>query len=120
MDNLPSCKDIHDSSLGEDGDQDRAHDAVRKQLARDVEALSGAGIGVEVTGETDGRRYRLPASGFSPVELDLRVEERSVLVGALRTFWRDFPYSGALRLAVANQEKRIIERGCGESEWAPA
>ncbi len=108
--NLPSCKDIHDSSLGEDGDQDRAHDAVRKQLARDVEALCGAGIGVEARGETDGRRYRLPANGFSPVELDLSREERSVLVGALRAFWRDFPYSGALRLAVANQEKRIIER----------
>ncbi len=61
-----------------------------------------------------------PVSGFSPVELDLSEEERSVLVGALRTFWRDFPYSDALRLAVANQVKQIIERGRGESEWAPA
>ena len=62
--NLPSCKDIHESSLGKDRDRDRARYAVRKQLARDVEALSGAGIGVEVTGETDGRRYRLSRERF--------------------------------------------------------
>ncbi len=67
-----------------------------------MEALSGAGIRVEVRGETDGRRYRLPASGFSPAELDLTREERSVLIGALRAFRRDFPYAGPLRLAVAN------------------
>ena len=67
-----------------------------------MESLSGAGIRVEVRGEADGRRYRLPASGFSPVELDLSEEERAVLVGALRAFRRDFPYSGPLRLAVAN------------------
>ncbi|MDP9476104.1 MAG: WYL domain-containing protein [Actinomycetota bacterium] len=102
MENLPPYKDIYESSLGEDGDRARAGDAVRKQLARDVEALSGAGIRVEVEGEADGRRYRLPASGFSPLELDLSAEERSVLVGALRAFRRDFPYAGPLRLAVAN------------------
>ena len=67
-----------------------------------MEALSGAGIGVEVRGEAEGRRYRLPASGFSPIDLDLSGEERAVLVGALRAFRRDFPYSGPLRLAVAN------------------
>ncbi len=102
MENLPPYKDIYDSSLGKDGDRDRAADAVRKQLARDVEALSGAGVKVEVRGEADGRRYRLPASGFSPAKLDLSREERSVLVGALRAFRRDFPYAGPLRLAVAN------------------
>jgi predicted DNA-binding transcriptional regulator YafY len=102
MENLPPYKDIYESSLGEDEDRDRARDAVRKQLARDVEALSGAGIRVEVSGEAAGRRYRLPASGFSPAELDLSREERSVLVGALRAFRRDFPYAGPLRLAVAN------------------
>ncbi len=102
MENLPPYKDIYESSLGEDGDRDRAADAVRKQLARDVEALSGAGIKVEVEGEADGRHYRLLASGFSPLELDLSAEERSVLVGALRAFRRDFPYAGPLRLAVAN------------------
>ena len=102
MENLPSYGDVYESSLAEDGDRDRAADALRKQLARDVEALSGAGIRVEVRGEREGRRYRLPASGFSPVELDLSGEERAVLVGALRAFRRDFPYSGPLRLAVAN------------------
>ncbi len=102
VENLPPYKGIYESSLGENEDRDRASDAVRKQLARDVEALSGAGIRIEVKGETDGRRYRLPASGFSPVELDLSREERSVLVGALRAFRRDFPYAGPLRLAVAN------------------
>ena len=102
MKNLPPYGDVYESSLGEDEDSDRAADALRKQLARDVEALSRAGIGVEVRGGADGRRYWLPASGFSPVELDLSGEERAVLVGALRAFRRDFPYSGPLRLAVAN------------------
>jgi hypothetical protein len=32
---------------------------VRKQLRRDVEALAGAGITVEVDGTQEGRLYRL-------------------------------------------------------------
>ena len=102
VENLPPYREIYDSSLGQEEDRDRALDALRKQLARDVEALARVGIGVEVEGEAEGRRYRLPPSGFSPAELDLSSEERAVLVGALRTFSRDFPYSGPLRLAVAN------------------
>lgn len=100
--NLPAYTNVYDASLGEDGDHDRAGDALRKQLARDVEALSGAGIKVEVEGEMDGRRYRLRPGGFSPVSLDLTSEERAVMVGALRALRRDFPYAGPLRLAVAN------------------
>lgn len=88
--------------MGEGDDRDRAADALRRQLARDVEALSGAGIRVEVEGETDGRRYRLRPGGFSPVSLDLTPEERAVIIGALRALRRDFPYAGPLRLAVAN------------------
>ena len=99
---LPPYMDVYASSLGEDGDRDRATDALRKQLARDVEALAGAGIKVDVESEADGRRYRLLPSGFSPVPLDLGKEERAVLVGALRELRRDFPYAGPLRLAVAN------------------
>jgi len=94
--------DVYASSLGEDGDRDRATDALRKQLGRDVEALAGAGIKIDVEGEADGRRYRLLPSGFSPVPLDLGKEERAVLVGALRELRRDFPYAGPLRMAVAN------------------
>ncbi len=75
---------------------------MRKQLYRDVEALSGAGIKVEVESAREGRRYRLPPGGFSPVEVDLTDEERAVLVGALRALRRDFPYAGPLRLALAN------------------
>ena len=60
------------------------------------------GITVEVEGEREGRLYRLPPGGFSPVEVDLSDEERAVLVGALRALRRDFPYSGPLRLAIAN------------------
>ena len=100
--NLPAYENVYDASFGENGDRDRAADALRKQLARDVEALSGAGITVEVEGERDGRRYRLRPDGFSPVTLDLTPEERAVIVGALRVLRRDFPYSGPLRLAVAN------------------
>ena len=99
---LPPYADVYLSSLGEDGDRGRAGDALRKQLARDVEALAGAGIEVDVEGEADGRRYRLLPSGFSPVPLDLGKEERAVLVGALRELRRDFPYAGPLRMAVAN------------------
>jgi predicted DNA-binding transcriptional regulator YafY len=100
--NLPPYAGVYDASVGEDGDRNRAADALRKQLARDVEALAGAGIKVEVEGDIDGRRYRLPPGGFSPVELDLTEEERAVLVGALRALRRDFPYAGPLRLALAN------------------
>ena len=100
--NLPPYMDVYIASLGENGDRERAVDAMRKQLARDVEALAGAGITIEVSGSTEGRRYRLPPSGFSPVSLDLTVEERAVLAGALRELRRDFPYSRPLRLAVAN------------------
>ena len=99
---LPPYEDVYASSLGEGGDRERAGDALRKQLARDVEALAGAGIEVEVEGEADGRRYRLPPAGFSPAAVDLDAEERAVLVGALRELRRDFPYAGPLRLAVAN------------------
>ena len=99
---LPPYADVYDSSLGDDGDRDRAGDALRKQLFRDVEALAGAGIRVEVEGASDGRVYRLPPSGFSPAELDLTEEERAVLVGALRTLRRNFPYAGPLRMAIAN------------------
>ena len=99
---LPPYTDVYLSSLGEDGDRERAGDALRRQLARDVEALAGAGIEVDVEGGADGRRYRLLPSGFSPVPLDLGREERAVLVGALRELRRDFPYAGPLRLAVAN------------------
>jgi len=67
-----------------------------------VEALAGAGITVEVEGDTRGRRYRLPRTGFSPTALDLTDAERAVLVGALRTLRRDFPYAGPLHLATAN------------------
>jgi predicted DNA-binding transcriptional regulator YafY len=99
---LPPYADVYISSLGEDEDRDRATDALRKQLARDVEALAGVGIKVEIEGAADGRRYRLLPSGFSPAPLDLSKEERAVLVGALRELRRDFPYAGPLRLAVAN------------------
>jgi predicted DNA-binding transcriptional regulator YafY len=99
---VPVYGRVYEDSLGEDGDRDRARDALRKQLERDVEALSGAGIWVEVRGTAGGRRYRLPAAGFSPAEVELTREERAVLTGALRTLSRDFPYAGPLRLAVAN------------------
>ena len=84
------------------GDRDHAADALRKQLRRDVEALAGVGITVEIEGDREGRHYRLPPAGFSPVEVDLSDEERAVLVGALRALRRDFPYAGPLRLAIAN------------------
>ena len=65
-------------------------------------ALAEVGIAVEIEDAQAGRRYRLPPGGFSPVEVDLTEEERAVLVGALRTLRRDFPYAGPLRLALAN------------------
>ena len=57
---------------------------------------------MEIEGDREGRLYRLPPAGFSPVEVDLSDEERAVLVGALRALRRDFPYAGPLRLAIAN------------------
>ena len=99
---LPPYTEIHNASLAEHGDRERAGDALRKQLHRDVEALAGAGIEIEVESAREGRRYRLPAGGFSPVEVDLSREESAVLVGALRALRRDFPYAGPLRLAIAN------------------
>jgi hypothetical protein len=99
---LPPYAEIYDTSLAQRGDAMHAIDAVRKQLHRDVEALAGAGITVEVDGTQEGRLYRLPPTGFSPVEVDLKAEERAVLVGALRALRRDFPYAGPLRLALAN------------------
>lgn len=99
--NLPLYEGVYEASLA-DKDEEHAADALRKQLGRDVEALAGVGIRVVVKGASEGRRYRLPAEGFSPAEVELSVEERSVLVGALRALRRDFPYAGPLRLAIAN------------------
>lgn len=100
--NLPPYAEVYDASLAQHDDRKHAADALRKQLGRDVEALSSVGISVEVEGEQEGRLYRLPPTGFSPVEVDLKAEERAVLVGALRALRRDFPYAGPLRLALAN------------------
>ncbi len=100
--NLPPYAELYDASLDESEDRDRAEDALRKQLLRDVRALSEVAIGVESESDADGRRYRLRPSGFSPAELELTPEERAVLVGALRALRRDFPYAGPLRMAVAN------------------
>ena len=102
MENLPPYAEIHDTSLAEHGDKEHADDALRKQLHRDVEALAVAGITIQVEAAQEGRRYRLPRGGFSPVEVDLTDKERAVLVGALRALRRDFPYAGPLRLALAN------------------
>lgn len=101
--NLPAYAEVFDRSLREsEGDDDRARDALRKVLERDVGALADVGIRVEVAGEADGRRYGLPPGGFSPLELDLTDDEKTVLVGALRALRRDFPYARPLHLAVAN------------------
>lgn len=99
--NLPLYGSVYEASLDK-GDAELASDALRKQLARDVEALAGVGIRVAVEGASEGRKYSLPAEGFSPVEVELSAEERAVFVGALRAFRRDFPYAGPLRLAIAN------------------
>jgi len=89
---------------------------VRKQLHRDVEALAGAGITVEVDGTQDGRLYRLPPIGFSPVEVDLTAEERAILIGALRVLRRGSPSAGPLRLALANL---ISAASAGTLQGAP-
>lgn len=112
--NLPLYESVYEASLGDGGGEagrERAADALRKQLGRDVEALAGVGIRVAVEGASEGRRYRLPAEGFSPAELELSLEERSVLVGALRALRRDFPYAGPLRLAIANMIGAASEGG---------
>ena len=116
--NIPPYMDVYTSSLGDDEDRNRATDALRKQLARDVEALAGAGITVEISGAAEGRRYRLQPSGFSPVTLDLTSEERAVLAGALRELRRDFPYAGPLQLAVANLIGAASARS-GDANSAP-
>lgn len=107
---------MYDSSLGEAEDREKAADALRKQLARDVEALGRAGISVETEGHQEGRRYRLPPEGFSPAELDLSGEERAVLSGAVRALSRDFPYAGPLRLALANLVGSVYPETDGESD----
>lgn len=100
--NLPLYRDLNDAPPRGDEDTALAADALRKQLARDVQALAVAGIRVGVDGTKSGRSYRLSRSAFSSAEIDLTDAERAVLVGALRTLRRDFPYSGPLHLAIAN------------------
>lgn len=112
---LPLYENVYETSLA-DGNEEHADDALRKQLHRDVEALAGAGIRVEIGGFSDKdsserRVYRLPREGFSPLELDLGVEERAVLSGALRALRRDFPYAGPLRLAIANLIGAVSDGG---------
>ena len=83
-------------------DEERDHDALRKLLERDVEALEVVGISIEISTEAEGRRYRLPPGGFSPLEVDLSGEERQVLAATLRALRRNFPYSGPFHLALTN------------------
>lgn len=107
---LPPYGSIYEDSLRKDGDEKAAANALRQQLIRDVDALASAGVEVEVEaapvwgeeGVTERRHYRLPPGGFSPVELDLSEEERAVLVNALRSVSRGFPFSAPLHLALAN------------------
>lgn len=114
--NVPVYGHTYEASLGVELDHERGKDALRKQLARDVEALAGAGIAIEVRGERERRRYRLPAAGFSPGEVDLTAEERAVLTGALRALSHDFPYAGPLRLAVANLIGAVSSSPNGEED----
>jgi hypothetical protein len=53
--NLPPYAEVYASSLARRGDTDRADDALRKQLRRDIEALAGAGMTVHIEGARDGR-----------------------------------------------------------------
>lgn len=107
---LPPYESIYEASLKEEGDKKVAAAALRQQLIRDVDALARAGVDVKVEtsrvwdeeGATERRHYRLPPDGFSPVELDLSEGERAVLVNALRSVSRSFPYSAPLHLALAN------------------
>jgi predicted DNA-binding transcriptional regulator YafY len=110
---LPHYATVYDSSLRESGNPETAADALRKQLERDVEALARVGIEVEVEGSPEGRRYRIAPGGFSPVELDLTTEERSVLVKAVRALSRDFPYFHPLHIALANLIGTVSQAGDG-------
>ncbi len=92
----------YESALEKSGDAGKAKDAFRKMLAHDVAALQEAGVFVEVEERQTGRIYRLPPEGLSPVEIELTDEERAVLLGALGSLQRGFPYEGPLRLAVTN------------------
>ena len=98
---LPPYQEIHEASLVQEEDAEKAADSLRKQFARDVEALRRAGIGVQIEGSGE-RRYRLDATDAALLEFALTGEERSVLAGAVRELSRDFPYSGPLKLALAN------------------
>ena len=62
--NLPPYAEIYEASRAQRGDAKHAIDAVRKQLHRDVAALGGAGITVEVDGtqEAASTASRRPAS----------------------------------------------------------
>lgn len=101
--NLPPYLAVYEASLDRNGgDAELASDALRKQLERDVTALSNVGITVAAESRNAGRRYGLTSEGFSPVEVELDADERAVLVGALRSLRRDFPYLGPLKLAIAN------------------
>ena len=118
--NLPPYAEVYGTSLAQHGDRKHAADALRKQLGRDVATLAGVGISVEIEGEREGRLYRLPPTGFSPVDVDLSAEERAILVGALRALRRDFPYAGPLRLAIANligaASAGTVQEGPGEED----
>jgi len=48
LENLPPYAEIHAASLAKHGAPDRAEDALRKQLHRDVEALARASITVHI------------------------------------------------------------------------
>lgn len=98
---LPPYQEIYDASLAQEEDAEKAADSLRKQFARDVDALRRAGIGVEIEGSGE-RRYRLDATEAALLESGLTEEEGSVLAGAVRELSRDFPYSGPLKLALAN------------------
>lgn len=101
--NLPAYREVYETSLGRNaGDEALAADALRKRLARDVAALGNVGIAVSVEPESEGRRYSLAPEDYGPAEVTLEADERAVLVGALRSLRRDFPYLGPLKLAVAN------------------
>lgn len=98
---LPPYQEIYEASLVQEEDTEKAADSLRKQFARDVDALRRAGIGVEIEGSGE-RCYRLDATDAALLEFALTGEERSVLAGAVRELSRDFPYSGPLKLALAN------------------
>ncbi|WP_119065759.1 helix-turn-helix transcriptional regulator [Rubrobacter indicoceani] len=117
--NLPFYREVYESSLGANkGSSTVAADALRKQLSRDVEALSNVGVPVSVEGRNEGRSYSLTSRGFSPVEVELNAQERAVLIGALRSLRRDFPYLGPLKLAIANMIGAASEEAGSPEEAA--